>query len=103
MLSISQKESILRKKGVPIPLFPVRRAFRGLHLDEIQASYEREKQEVDLEVEIAVARWQAAVELLYETNIRRPVETAIQMVKSKGQSEFASQGGLGGAWPEARS
>lgn len=86
MLSLSQKESILMKKGVAIPQFPVRQVPRSFHFDDLRALYPQKEQPEDLELKIAVTRWQAGIELLYEVHIRRPVENAIQTVKDKSRS-----------------
>lgn len=85
MLSLSQKESILRKKGVPLPHFPVRRVPRAFHFDEFHTVYPQQEREEDLELQAAVIRWQAGIELLYEVHIRRPVETAIQTIKNSAR------------------
>ena len=84
MLSLSQKESILRKKGVAIPPFPARRVPRMYlcHFDELQKFYPQHEREEDLALDDAVAGWQCGIELLYEIRIRRPVEAAIRTAKS---------------------
>jgi hypothetical protein len=84
MLSLSQKESILRKRGVAIPHFPVSRLHRACLLDE-HTVYSRQHLAEDLELQAAVNRWQAGIELLYEVHIRRPVETAIQTIKNSAR------------------
>lgn len=88
MLSLSQKESILLKRGVAIPRFPVRRLPRSYNFDELQALYPGDGRTEDLELNVAVVHWQESVEVLYQTHIRGPVDSAIQTIKSK--AKFAS-------------
>lgn len=82
MLSISQKESILRKAGVPIPPFPTRRPPPPLRFDEDGTRYVDAERSADDELQQAVAHWKENIERLYETHIRRRVEATIQTVKS---------------------
>jgi len=85
MLSLSQKESILRKRGVAIPHFPVSRLHRACHFDELHTVYSQQDLAEHLELQAAVVRWRAGIELLYEVHIRRPVETAIQTIKNSAR------------------
>jgi hypothetical protein len=82
MLSISQKESILRKASVAIPRFPTRRPPPPQRFDDDGSRYAEAERTADDELKQAVARWKEDIESLYETHIRRRVEATIQTVKS---------------------
>lgn len=72
MLSLSQKESILRKRNVTIPAFPTRPQFLRFHCDDdpfVSPMHENEERQL----KIAIAGWRAEIEALYEMHIRRPV------------------------------
>lgn len=88
MLSLSQKESILLKRGIPIPRYPVRRIPRAFNFDVVQSRYPLHQREEDLELKVAVADWASEVNSLYDMHIRRPVETAIQALKASAKSDL---------------
>jgi len=68
MLSLSQKESILRKKNVTIPAFPRRSAPHRYHgYDDLLLTPMHELEERQLR--IAVVGWRAEVEALYRAHI----------------------------------
>lgn len=82
MLSISQKESILRKAGIAIPPFPARRLPHPSRLDDDGTRYPETERAADDELQRAVARWRADLEALYEKHVRRRVEATIQTVRN---------------------
>ena len=54
MLTIDQKEVILRKAGISVPSFPERQAAADPH-----------DPETDAEHQLAIQRWREAIEVLY--------------------------------------
>lgn len=93
MLSLSQKESILRKKGVSTPPFPKHPVFHRFHWDGDPLVIPMDE-DVKRELKAAVARWQTEIAVLYEEHIRRPVEATFRAVKhnANGGSRSTDQG-----------
>lgn len=65
MLSIGQKESILRKEGAVVPAFPIQRTPYRPRLVTRTDTGDRE-QHVDLQHEQAVREWRRTVEMLFD-------------------------------------
>jgi hypothetical protein len=65
MLTLSRKEKILRKAGIPVPPFPA----RGLPLQERHlrdaARVPQEERDADAEQRAAVQAWRRAVDALH--------------------------------------
>lgn len=87
MLSISQKESILRKAGIAIPPFPARRLPHPVRFDDDGTCYTDAERAANEQLQRSVLRWKEDVEDLYETHIRRRVEATIQTVKSNAMGD----------------
>lgn len=65
MLSISQKESILRKAGVIVQPFPIRRLPHQARFDRCDDNYPKDELRADQELELEVTEWRGGVEALY--------------------------------------
>lgn len=65
MLTLSQKEAILRKAGVVVRPFPVRRIPLQYRYDRSSENYPDEEKDADLALELEVQEWREGIALLY--------------------------------------
>lgn len=65
MLTLSQKEAILRKAGFVVRPFPVRRLPLQFRYDRSSEDYPHEEKDADLALELEVQAWREGIASLY--------------------------------------
>lgn len=65
MLTLSQKESILRKAGIVVRPFPVRRIPFQLRYDRLSEHCPEEERAADIALELEVQEWKEGIATLY--------------------------------------